>query len=98
MLTLREKNKRTTPIIGITWSGAKSQQQDQPHFSVRYNFEFYNFYYHTAIFFVYNLIIRYLGVVVDSLSMVEKCQILEKAIKNWGNIWFFNQVHHPVAL
>lgn len=61
--------------------GEKPAARSAP-LSVRYNYIFINFYYHTAIFFVYNLIIRYLIVVVDSLSMVVKCKILKNAFEN----------------
>lgn len=49
-------------------------------------------FYHAAIYFVYNLIIRCLIIVVDILNMVVKGKILEKSTNNRGNIWFFDQI------
>ena len=49
-------------------------------------------FYHAAIYLLYNLIIKYLIVVVDTQRMVVNDKLLEKSTNNRGNIWFFNQV------
>ena len=41
---------------------------------------------------MYNLIISYLIIVVDILSMVVNDKLLEKSTNNRGNIWFFIQI------
>lgn len=43
-------------------------------------------------FLLYNLIIKYLIVVVDTQRMVVNDKLLEKSTNYRGNIWFFNQV------
>lgn len=41
---------------------------------------------------MYNLIISYLIIVVDILSMVVNDKLFAKSTNNRGNIWFFNQI------